>query len=178
MSIAERAASLGLETCLEFDPAVLEPEERIRNYCRQNECGTYGKNYMCPPYIGTLNEIRDKLRGYKRGLLFQYSLPLDVKNDREGVIRSKLDFHRKTLELEEFVKADGTEKTWGLIGGSCGLCDSCTVLTGKPCSHPDEARASLEAIGIDVSALLGTFGLELEFRDDRITWTGCILVGN
>lgn len=176
MTIEERAAQLGMETCRPFDATGLEPEERIRNYCRQNQCGIYGKNYMCPPYIGTLADIGKKLRGYHRGLLFQYSVPLDVKNDTEGLVRSKLDFHRKILELEKFLTDTGIEKPWGLIGGSCGLCDTCNVLTGKPCVYPEKARASLEAIGLSVEALLERLGIKLEFLDDRVTWTGCILL--
>jgi len=45
----------------------------------------------------------------------------------------------------------------------------------EPCTYPDRARMSLEAIGIDVIKLLDKFGLDSEFHPDRITWTGCIL---
>jgi predicted metal-binding protein len=173
MDIRETAARLGLTACLAFDPALLEPEERVRNYCRSNKCGTYGRNYMCPPYCGTLAKLRTKLRDYTGGWLLQYSVPLDVKNDRAGVDRSKLDFHRTVLEMEKAFPPE--DRPWGLIGGSCGLCETCNVLTGKACAHAAEARSSLEAVGINVAKLLESVGLSLEFRDDRITWTGAVL---
>jgi predicted metal-binding protein len=173
MNIPETAAALGLTTCLAFDPALLEPEETVRNYCRANKCGTYGRNYMCPPYSGMLEKLRHKLRDYTAGWLLQYSVPVDVKNDRPAVTRAKLDFHHKVLELEKVFPRES--RPWGLIGGHCGLCETCSVLRGKPCAHPGQARSSLEAVGIDVAKLLGNVGLALEFLPDRVTWTGAIL---
>lgn len=173
MDLPEIAARLGLNACLPFDPAVLAPSETVRGYCRNNKCGTYGRNYMCPPYCGTLVKLSRKLRDYTGAWLLQYSAPLDLRNDPAAVDASKLDFHHKVLALEKEFPPERT--VWGLIGGSCGLCESCNVLRGKPCAHPGEARSSLESIGISVADLLESLGLTLEFRDDRITWTGAIL---
>jgi predicted metal-binding protein len=173
MDIPEIAARLGLTACLAFDPAVLAPSETVRGYCRANRCGTYGRNYMCPPYCGTLEKIAGKLADYTGAWLLQYSVPLDVKHDRPGVEAAKLDFHRKLLALEKEFPPES--RVWGLIGGSCGLCESCNVLRGRPCARPGEARSSLEAIGISVAVLLGSLRMKLEFRDDVITWTGAIL---
>ena len=75
----------------------------------------------------------------------------------------------------DLLKKEGIENVWGLIGGNCGLCDICAIQEDKPCRRPDEARMSLEAIGIDVLNLLVKLGLDSNFHSDRITWTGCIL---
>lgn len=64
---------------------------------------------------------------------------------------------------------------WGLIGGTCSLCDVCKARSNEPCPYPNCARMSLEAIAVDVTSLLDKFGLDNSFRADRITWTGCIL---
>ncbi|MGB3129188.1 MAG: DUF2284 domain-containing protein, partial [Dehalococcoidia bacterium] len=64
---------------------------------------------------------------------------------------------------------------WGMIGGSCALCEVCRVKFDEACPFPDEARTSLESIAVDVLALLDIFDLDNEFCPDRITWTGCIL---
>ena len=173
MDINETAASLGLTACIAIDPAVLEPEEHVRNYCRANKCGAYGRNYMCPPYSGMLDKLRNKFRDYSAAWLFTYSVPLDVKNDPEGVKQSRLDFHRKILEMEKAFPPES--RVWGLIGGRCGLCEKCSVLIGKPCAHSKDARSSLESVGIDVAKVMEAAGLTLEFRDDRVTWTGCVL---
>ena len=175
MNVCDYARELGITTSIEFRPAVLVPEERIRAYCRADECRNYGKNYMCPPYIGTLEEIAARLAGYDRGILFQYEKWLDVKNDLSGLVRTKDDFHGKILRIESYLQQQGIRDVWGLIGGNCGLCGPCRAVDGEPCPYPDRARPSLESMAVDVQKFLARFGLDLEFRADRITWTGAVL---
>ena len=175
MSILEFARQLGIETCVEFSPRLLVPEQRIRDLCSENKCGNYRSNYMCPPHVGSLEEIKARLSEFRRGLLLQYSKLLHVRNDYEGVKRTKVEFHHKILRLEESLRNQGIEPVWGMIGGSCELCEPCRAKFGEPCPYPDEARMSLESISIDVLALLDRFGLDNKFHPDRITWTGCIL---
>ena len=175
IDISRRAGSLGIDTCRELDPGILVPEERIRALCIEDKCGNYGKHHMCPPHVGTLDEVREKLTGFQRGALMQYSEPLDVRNDGEGVVRTKLDFHQKILQLEDMLNGKGVSPVWGMIGGSCDLCQPCSAAMGEPCPHLEKARVSLESIAVDVIALLERFGLDSRFHPDRITWTGCVL---
>jgi predicted metal-binding protein len=169
--------STKLELCdfIEFDPSLLIPEEGIRKYCYENICGNYGKHYMCPPLIGTVEEIKNKLKLYNKAILLRYSEEVDVKNNRKKVKRTKIDFHKKILELENFLSQKGIE-SWGLVGGNCSFCVECKAITNRPCKHPQKARPSLESLGIDVQKLLDNFGLDNRFYPDKIVWTGCILI--
>lgn len=176
MTICDYARELGITNCIEFDSARLVPEDRIRAYCRADQCRNYGNNYTCPPHIGTLQEIKDRLSVYDRGFLLQYERDLDVRNDLPGLLKTKDDFHHKVLELEEYLKKAGSNNVWGLIGGNCGLCQPCKAVTNEPCPYPEEARPSLESLAVDVQQFLAGFGLDLEFRPDRITWTGALLL--
>lgn len=173
--IKEYSEKLGIDVCVEIDLALLFPEERVRAYCEENKCGSYGRNYMCPPNAGSLDEIRERLKKYGDGYLLQYSQEMNLKKDWKNLIKSKDDFHEKILKLEDYLKKEGIDDVWGLIGGNCGLCDTCAIQKDKPCRHPDDARMSLEAIGINVIGLLNKLGLDSNFHQDRITWTGCIL---
>ena len=175
--VQEQAGRLGFDLCLEFDPALLVPEERIRGYCIENRCGSYDANHMCPPHVGSLEEVEAALQGFAQGVLLQHSRQMDVAKDQEGVIRTKLEFHRLILRLERRLTRRGATQLWGLIGGNCDLCRTCAATEKKPCRHPEKARTSLEAIGVDVIALLEKLGLDGQFHPDRITWTGCILIG-
>lgn len=176
MRVEEFARQLGIETCLEFGSDVLVPEERIRAFCLENKCGNYCRNYMCPPYTGSVEEIRMRLKKFKRGVLLQYAKSVDIRGDREGIIQTKVDFHNKILQIEEFLRERGINQVWGMIGGSCELCHVCKAGAGEPCPYPDKARTSLEAAAIDVLALLDKLGLDSGFCTDKITWTGCILL--
>ncbi len=160
---------------MQFNPAILHPEERIRNYCRQNICGSFNSNYMCPPFIGPLEEIKIQLLKYQTGFMVQYSKPIDVTHDLKGIEKTKKEFHEIILKLEKYVIQYKVTNVKGLIGGNCQLCKKCNATRNKPCRHPDEARSSLESLGIDVIDLLKKLRLESEFRKNQITWTGCIL---
>ena len=168
---------LDLKDFIEFDPSLLLPDERIREYCYQNLCGNYGKHYMCPPLIGTVEEIKSKLSSYNKAILVRYFEDVDVKEDKKKVKRTKIDFHKKILDLENFLNQEGIE-AWGLVGGYCSFCIECKAITDRPCKHPHKARPSLESLGIDVQKLLDTFGLDNKFYPDRIVWTGCILIND
>ena len=175
MNIKKFAEGLGVESITEFDSRILVPEERIRAFCSSNKCGSYNLNHMCPPRIGSIEKIRKELGQFSRGLLLQYTKSVDVKGDREGVDRIKVDFHHKILQIEGFLRGEGIKEMWGMSGGSCGLCTICEAALDKPCPYPDKARTSLEAIAIDVLDLRRRFGLDDKFHDDRVTWTGCVL---
>ena len=162
VKIEELAEQLGINIRVEFDPKVIVPEESIRAYCRENRCGNYENNYMCPPLVGSLDSIRIKLQEFQYGLLLQYAKSLDVKNDWQAVRQTKVDFHRKILQIEELFKKQGINRLWGFIGGSCGLCDTCKAKVGEPCLYPDQARTSLEAIAVNVVALLDKLGLDYQ----------------
>ncbi len=177
-SILRVVKQLEIGTCLEFNPDILIPEQRIRDLCSEDKCENFGKHYMCPPYVGSLEEHKKRLKKYKHGILLQYSKPLNVNKDREGAEKAKVDFHRKILQLEDFLKDKGIKDVWGMIGGSCYLCRECEARFDRPCLYPDKARGSLESIAIDVLDLLDKFGLDNKFYPDRITWTGCILMNS
>ena len=166
---------LEIQSFREFAATMLVPEERIRAFCAENKCGSYGHNYMCPPHAGSLEDIRNNLKKFSHGVLFQYSKMLDISSDREKARETKIEFHKKVLQIEGFLRQNGFGQVWGLIGGSCGLCDTCRIIASKPCPYPESARMSLEAIGIDVIGLAGRLGLDSEFHQDRIVWTGCVL---
>ncbi|MBI2831600.1 MAG: DUF2284 domain-containing protein [Chloroflexi bacterium] len=172
-TISKFASQIGIETCRDLDPALLVPQEAIRGFCIDNRCGCYGKNHMCPPEVGTIEEMKTRLGGFKRGILLQYSKPVDVANNRKAVTQVKVEFHHKILQMEEFLK--GERAAWGLIGGSCSLCEPCKATRQEPCAHPDKARTSMEAAGINVLSLLRKLGLDNQFYPDKITWTGCVL---
>ncbi len=175
--VQEQSRKLEFDLCLEFSPALVVPEQRIRDYCVENRCGSYNANHMCPPRVGSLSEVAVRLQGFSQGVLLQYCRPLDVANDRKGVIRTKLEFHRLILRLERRLRRRGVTRLWGVIGGNCELCRICTAVEDKPCRHLERARTSLEAIGVDVVTLQERLGLDGGFHPDRITWTGCILFG-
>lgn len=181
-NVRKHAALMGMDAAVEFDLKLLNPQSRIRSLCSQDKCGNFRKHYMCPPYIGSIEDIGERLAKYHRGILLQRTTPLDVKNDREGLVQSKKDFHELILQLEDYCKnlislrGKEVEHVWGLIGGTCELCHPCKAAIDEPCPYTERARPSLEALAIDVVDLCKRYNLDYEFHPDKITWTGALLL--
>ena len=172
--LSKRAAALGIDAFRPIPPSRLNPDSRIREYCRDNRCGRYDRHYMCPPTVGTIESCRARLHAYAHGFLVQAVYPAKDPSDSEAVRRSKLDFHKKILELEAVPTERGLPSL-GLVGGDCALCTPCFAFRNTPCPHPEKARPSLEALGVNVIETLAMLGLDTGFHPDRITWTGCVL---
>ena len=49
----------------------------VRAACAENKCGKYGKNWVCPPACGTLEECEKRLHSYKNGLILQSTAELE-----------------------------------------------------------------------------------------------------
>ncbi|MDD4859799.1 MAG: DUF2284 domain-containing protein [Dehalococcoidales bacterium] len=171
----ERALARGISMAQPFDIKLLVPQARVRGYCGDDKCGNYNRNYSCPPFVGTLEEIGERLSKFQNGILLQYAKPAVIEKGNRELEKTKLDFHLKLLELEDFLKANGAAQVWGMPGGSCSLCRTCRATESKPCRHPEKVRNSMEAAGIDVLGLLAKLKLDNQFHPDRITWTGCVL---
>lgn len=177
-TIKKYALDLGLDEFRELDPGMLKADEYIRGFCAQDKCGSYGNNYTCPPHVGTIPEMAEKIGGYSRGYLFQYTRPMEMKRTAEtmkAMQETRSEFQEIVLRLERYLKEQGETDIWGLIGGPCGLCSPCAVTTDEPCRFPEKARTSLEAVGINVVQLLVDLGMDGRFHRDRVTWTGCVL---
>jgi predicted metal-binding protein len=175
MDVCEFANQLGFQTCLEFNPEMLIPEERVRGYCTQNRCGNYGKSYTCPPNVPSIEEVKIKLKNFHHGILLRKTVNLNIRRDWKLMKQSILDFQNNILEVEEFLKKSGIKEIWGINAGTCVLCEVCGARSNKPCVHPDKARSSIEALGVDVVALMKNLGLDYQFHADKVTWTGCVL---
>jgi predicted metal-binding protein len=167
--------SIGIDTLMEFNPGIMIPQENMRTFCIENKCGNYDNNYMCPPHIGTITDMKHRLEKYIHGILLQDTVKIADKDDHDYVRHTKLDFHHKVLQIEEFLKNKGTGELWSMIAGSCSLCDNCQAIVKQPCTYPDKARMSMEAAGINVLDVLAQLGLDNKFYEDKVNWTGCIL---
>lgn len=130
----ERTKELGAKSVKIMNPADVVTDDWVRWKC-QFGCGGYGSSLMCPPYTPQPKETRRMLDSYRLGILFEC--------DRGHAKRIAAALEREIF-LSNYYKA------LGLGAGPCRLCPDCAFDEG--CRHPDEARPSMEACGIDVYA--------------------------
>jgi len=174
------ALQAGMSRAKEIDVSlVVVREEVVKEGCAA--CPWYGKNLMCPPSVPPPAEFKKLLGSYSFGLLVQLFTPVDAAWGREVLEKKTFEWARSfqvlVLRAERRLKEAGFARARGYAGGRCCLCRECAGPGGK-CRHPEAARPSLEASGVDVVATCGRAGWEVVFPvREKVSWTGLILLG-
>lgn len=140
-----------------------------REYCVQNLCGNYDKNYGCPPYCGTPEEMRQKVMQYERGLVLQSQVDVDDIYDASQTRGPKKAHTQMTLKLMRMLKEHGmTEKGMAIMAGPCNFCETCHMPEGTPCPFEELRFSCLSAYCIDAGHLAASCGMDM-------SWTGNIV---
>jgi len=171
----ERYCELALQSgasgavCIPAGDVIID--ERVRLKCVIPRCIRAGETPNCPPYAPDLDLIRRALGRFSWAILFKCNVePLEEYAPGRGTTKAEqrrvLSFHQKSGEvvcaLERQAYKDGYHLTMGLGGGSCKdyLCHGqiCQFLDSGRCRFPHRARPAMEAMGIDVVALINKAG--------------------
>lgn len=152
---------------------------RSRMKCSLNTCGHYGNNFMCPPKLEDVSFYRRMNESYRLAILVQdqedwhsphYDEAMEKKFKEMSVTSLK-----KLVKLENSAFGCGLPYALASAGGNCKLCDPCKARLGEPaCAHPDLARPSMEAMGIDIAATCSRAGLPADFLPGRLLVTGLL----
>ena len=161
-----------------YKTAVIDVKEVVfntvfRDICATNACGKYGRNHMCPPDIGDINELIDKAKSFDKVLVYQTITELEDSFDIEGM-ESAAVLHNKLARLLRVEMDKLPLVTLNLAAGGCQMCKVCAKIDNKPCRHPDEAMSSLEAHGISVSDLAASCGMKYINGKDTVTFFGSV----
>jgi predicted metal-binding protein len=172
--LVENAIQYGAFKAFVIDVDKISFDEGLRSYCAMNYCGSFGKNYACPPDVGTVGEVIDKARGYKKALVFQTIGLLEDSYDFEGM-QEAADTHTKVANLiDRDMKLQSADFLQLTVGG-CTVCKVCAVAEKLPCRFPDRAVSSLEAYCMNVSNLAKLCEMKYINGKDTVTYFGAFL---
>lgn len=147
-----------------IDTSALQFNYEFRQFCEANDCGNYGKNYGCPPYCGTPEEMENKIMQYRKALVFQSRNqvkdvmdPAEIKPLKKGHIQGT---RRAMKRLEEAgLKMDG----FAIMCGPCNFCPTCAIQDGKPCPHEEVRASCLSAYCINATEMAHHCGMEIDW---------------
>ncbi|MCL6450786.1 MAG: DUF2284 domain-containing protein [Acetobacteraceae bacterium] len=161
--LRDLAVERGAAAARPIPPLSVVTAEWVRLKC-QYGCGTYGRRLTCPPHSPAPSVTRKALDDYTHAILLH--LPQDWVRLRETTA---------WLEREAFLM--GFHKAFAMPAGPCHLCETCSLQ--RPCAHPDQARPSMEACGIDVYRTARNAGFSIEVvrsRDCTASYFSLLLV--
>lgn len=144
----------------------------LRDACKQNHCGQYGRNWTCPPGIGEIEDLIEKLKAFSNVLVFQTISDIEDSFDFEGMMAASKK-HQQVVQSIRNVATDLFEENTLLLGaGGCPICQPCAMVTDEPCRYPDLALSSLEAHGIHVAKLAEASGMNYINGANTVTYFG------
>lgn len=158
---------------LNTEDIVLSAE--FRDICRNNQCGKYGKCWVCPPELPSVETVMEKVRSYSRAIWYQTISPLKDSFDFEGMMAAKDDHVRLSQRLQKLAAPMLPEDSLHLSCGGCHLCPRCAKEENKPCRMPDKAMASLEGYCVDVYNTTKNTPLKYINGQNTVTYFGMIL---
>jgi predicted metal-binding protein len=187
-SYCELALRSGASGAMRIPAGDVIIDERVRLKCVIPRCIRAGETPNCPPYAPDLDLIRRALGRYSWAILFKCNVePLEEYAPGRGTTKAEqrrvLAFHQKSGEvvhvLERQAYKDGYHLAMGLGGGSCKdyLCQGqiCQFLDSGRCRFPQRARPAMEAMGIDVVALINKVGWQAYALLDDLSAIPCAI---
>lgn len=147
---------------------------QVRELCRQNYCGHYGKSWCCPPAVGTLEECQAKALRF--GHVFVYSTlhPLEDSFDFEGMMEGRKTHTKVGEKVEKAFREVAGDDLLVLAGDGCTYCRTCTY-PSAPCRFPDRMHPSVESYGVQVNRITEETGMHYINGQNTVTYFGCIL---
>jgi predicted metal-binding protein len=172
--LVDAAIRNGAHKAFVIDVDKITFDEGLRSYCEVNYCGSFGKNYACPPDVGTVREVIDKARRYRKALVFQTIGHLEDSYDFEGM-QEAAGIHTKVSNLIDLEMKQQSSEYLQLTVGGCTVCKECAIVVNKPCRFPDRAISSLEAYCMNVSTLAKLCDMKYINGKDTVTYFGAFL---
>ena len=182
----ELALESGASEAVAIPAGDVTVDERVRLKCVVPRCLRAGETPNCPPYAPDLDLIRRAVSRFSWAILFKCDVePIEEYVPRRGATKAEqrrtLSFHQKSGQvvdtLERRAYKDGYHLVMGLGGGSCKdyLCQGmiCQFLDSGRCRFPHRARPAMEAMGIDVFALINKAGWEAYALLDDFSLVSC-----
>jgi predicted metal-binding protein len=173
-ALASLAIAFGFSHAGALDASTLEARGDVREMCREDKCGRFGKNWMCPPMCGSLEENAGVMSRYSAGIIVQTTGELEDDFDYEGMLEAERRQKRLFASFRDELAREYPDML-ALGNGACDLCETCPC-PGEPCRDPARAVSSMEAFGLFVSDVCEKNGLGYYYGPGTITYTGCYLL--
>jgi predicted metal-binding protein len=161
-------------------------EDRVVLKCKVG-CTHYGKTLACPPYTPSAEEFRKIVNEYSYAMFMKFKStaeaepevlnklavaetdPAVSKEIKEKATKFWADWNKdkrkmlqSVVDLEKEAMNKGYSLAISFVSGHCQLCEKCNIET-KICAHPNLARWSEDAVGVNVKKTAANAGIEVTF---------------
>ena len=121
MALEAKAADAAL-----LDTSAIQFHEDFRKACEKNVCRKYDTNWMGPPAIGPISDLKKKALRYRQGMLFQTVHSIASNFDMKGMLEAA-KIHDTVFRdlLRKIRQKYPSENFLPLSAGCCSICGRC-----------------------------------------------------
>ncbi len=172
--LEEIGKDAGFTVVAPLDVSTIQVMQEVRDMCAANTCGQYGKNWCCPPGVGTLEECDERIHRYTSGIIVQTVGEMEDSWDVETMMETEAN-HKKFFDAMRRELLADYPGMLSMGAGTCTRCKSCTY-PDAPCRMKDNTFGSMEAYGLLVSAVCTANNVPYNHGPNTIAYTGCFLL--
>jgi len=147
----------------------------FRAMCASNQCGMYGQCWQCPPDIGDVETLMQKVMEYPYGMLYQTISSIEDSFDIEGMSAASRAHAKLSRKLQNELADMFSGDVLHLSSGGCKMCDTCAKRENLPCRQPELAMSSMEGYGFDVYNTTKHTDLKYINGQNTVTYFGIVL---
>lgn len=179
-NLAPRLVAMGAYRAALVPVGKIRFDRGFRALCESNACGNYGACWTCPPDAGDIDTLIMRAKAYQTALVYQTLGRLEDSFDIEGMLAAGKRHNDLAQDISRWARETGAfgEQWLHLGAGGCRLCNVCAKRTGRPCRHPADALASLEAYGVAVAELAAACGMPYSNGQNTVTYFGAVFFRN
>lgn len=171
--------ALGVSAAAVFPTNEIRFDPVYRGFCKQNLCGRYGKNYMCPPANGEIEELKADALSYETAVLIQTIHNIEDSFDFEGMEEGGAIHNENILKAGEYIHKNLEFGKMLILGaGGCTVCPKCAIVDKEPCRFPEKAISSVEGYCMDVSDMTNSHGLRYINGENTVSYVAVFLLKN
>ena len=167
------ALDSGFTHAVPLDTTTISLKQEVRDMCK-NGCQQYARRWSCPPGCGSLNELREMICHYKKGILVQTVTELEDEFDWDGMIKAQ-NRHQEHFHLFLEMLCAFNPEFLPLGTGCCMICKTCSY-PDAPCRFPQKRISSMEACGMVASEVCRQNHLKYYYGPNTIAYVACVLV--
>lgn len=168
------AREIGFDEAKPLKVATLKPMATVRDMCAEDKCRAYGKNWTCPPAIGTLEECEARMQSYQHGILLQTVGHLQKRIDSRTIRDTERRHTENFRAFSDRVREEYPDALC-LGAGGCRVCKTCAY--PEKCRFPVKALPSMEGYGLFVTQVCRDNDLPYYHGEGTIAYTACVLFG-
>lgn len=157
------ALDSGFTHAVPLDTTTISLKQEVRDMCK-NGCQQYARRWSCPPGCGSLNELREMICHYKKGILVQTVTELEDEFDWDGMIKAQ-NRHQEHFHLFLEKLCAFNPEFLPLGTGCCMICKTCSY-PDAPCRFPQKRISSMEACGMGCLGSLPAESSEILLRTE------------